>query len=225
MTAHSRLAPHATLFGLVLLVFALLAQAAPVDAQGKQHVESRPMAVRWVNAVPRVTTSGKHLADAHVLKKLKSGLPQTLVLRVYAYPESGKEPLAVAAQSCRVTYDLWEDVYRVQLQTEARDSALSLPSVEAVVARCLELRELPVGNAETYRAHAGKSIYFAAIAEHNPLSPDTVQRIRRWLARPGGGQISGDAFFGSFVSIFVNRSIGTAERSVSFRCPVLHVPP
>jgi hypothetical protein len=201
--------------------------AAPtrVAAQAKPAVDIRPISVSWSHGVPRLTTSGRHLADARVLKKLKSGLPQTLVLRVYAYPDSGKEPIAVAAQSCRVTYDLWEDVFRVQLQTEARDSALSLPSVEAVVSRCLELRELPIGTADVYRAQLGKPIYFAAIVELNPLSPDTVQRIRRWLARPGSGQIAGDAFFGSFVSIFVNRRIGTAERTVSFRCPSLHVPP
>lgn len=209
--------------GLWLATLALGA-ATGARAQGAA-VESRPIGVRWADGVPRLTTSGKHLADAQVLKKLKSGLPQTLVLRVYAYPASGKQPIAVAAQSCRVTFDLWEDVFRVQHQTDARDSTLSLGSVEAVVARCLELRELPIGTAELFRAQAGRPIYFAAIAEHNPLSRDTVQRIRRWLARPGGGQISGDAFFGSFVSIFVNRRIGNAERTVSFRCPNVHVPP
>ena len=63
------------------------------------------------------------------------------------------------------------------------------------------------------------------IVELNPMSQDTVQRIRRWLAQPNGNQLDGNAFFGSFVSIFVTRKMGNAEKTLTFRSELFSVPP
>jgi hypothetical protein len=71
----------------------------------------------------------------------------------------------------------------------------------------------------------GSQIYFAVVTELNPLSPDAVQRIRRWLARPTGSELNGNAFFGSFVSIFVGRKLGEADKLLSFRSNAHLVPP
>ena len=206
-------------------LLALAVALAASVAHAEPPIAVRPMAVKWAGAVPLLSFNAADFITKSVARKLDSGLPQRLVMRVYAYTEKGEKPITVSALSCRVVYDLWEGVYRVQEQTETVDRSRTLPDQASVVRACLDVRALALGSSEAFDKHQGKSVYFAAIVELNPLSADTVQRIRRWLSRSGTGQLRADAFFGSFVSIFVNRSIGTAERSVSFRCPVLHVPP
>jgi hypothetical protein len=57
------------------------------------------------------------------------------------------------------------------------------------------------------------------------MSDLTVERIRRWIARSGeSGKLTGDGFFGSFVSIFVDRRMGSAERSLRFQSPLMWAP-
>jgi hypothetical protein len=206
---------------LSILAFAvLLGVAAQALAQGPRV---RRVGVRWRDGVPAVSVSARDLANGAVRRKLDSGLPQTIVVQLFAYDEDGVA-VAVAPRTCRVVYDLWEEVYRVQIQTLEDDEAATVGEVDAVLDHCLVLRRQEVGSRADYRAVAGERIYFAALVELNPLSPDTVERIRRWLARPAGGRVESGAFFGSFVSLFVNRRIGEAERTVRFRSQTLRAP-
>ena len=196
----------------------------PATGLGQGKVPVRSMNVAWSGARPQVSFSARDFLTRGVEKKLKSGLPQRIVTRVYAYRDKVEKPISAAVSSCRVVYDLWEGVYRVQLSTAARDESRSAKTVAQVAALCLDIDRLALGNSGLFERHRGKPIYFAAIVELNPLSPDTVQRIRRWLSRSGGGGLEGDAFFGSFVSIFVSRRMGSAERTITFRSRVLNVP-
>jgi hypothetical protein len=113
----------------------------------------------------------------------------------------------------------------VQEQSDTLDRSRTLPDQASVVRTCLDVRALALGSSEAYARYAGKSVYFAAIVELNPLSSDTVQRIRRWLSKTGAGQMRADAFFGSFVSIFVSRRMGSAEATLAFRSQPYVVPP
>ena len=154
-----------------------------------------------------------------------SGLPQTIVLRVVAYSDgSSPKSLAVHLRSCRVVYDLWEELFRVELLSDTGNATFRVRTVEDVLERCVVLRGTTIGVADDYRGRRGRTIHFGAIADLNPLSADTVQRIRRWIARPATDKVDGDAFFGSFVSLFVNQRIGQAERTVRFRTPKSTVP-
>jgi len=207
------------------LLLALGGAAALVPAvAGAQDVSSRRMGVRWNGSVPHLSFSARDLLDSDARRKLQSGLPQTLVMRTYAYPSGGRRPIAIAPRSCRVVYDLWEEVYRVQVQTASEDTAVTVDSLDDVAERCLVARRVAVGERSDYRTRHGDDVYFAVLVELNPLSADTVQRIRRWLARPAGGRLEGEAFFGSFVSLFVNRRIGEAERAIRFRSQAVTVP-
>ncbi|HJL16542.1 MAG TPA: hypothetical protein RMH99_12845 [Sandaracinaceae bacterium LLY-WYZ-13_1] len=203
---------------------ALVALAALVASTAlAQDVPRRRMGVEWRDGVPHVHFSAVDLADRSLRRKLRSGLPQTLVMRVYAYRGDGR-PLAVEPRHCRVTYDLWEEVYRVEIREARRDRNESYGTLRAVLQRCLVARRIPVGRARDYADAGGQPLYFAVLLELNPLSPATVHRLRRWLSRPaGGGRIGGEAFFGSFVSLFVNRRIGSAERSLRFRSQTVRV--
>jgi hypothetical protein len=209
-------APVVVLVGLALLL--------PLRAAAQQ-VPGRTLGVRWHNGVPHLHFSARDLANAEVRRKLDSGLPQTIVMRVYAYRASDTgAPVAAAPQSCRVTKDFLEDRYRVQLQTSAGDTTESISTLDGVVRRCLEVRGILVGARSGWATLRGQRVYFAVLIEFNPLSPNTVRRIRRWLANSGGGPVQNDAFFGSFVSLFVNRRIGSAEHALSFQSQPVRVP-
>jgi hypothetical protein len=195
----------------------------PARAQDISQVSVRSMTVRWHEGAPLLNFSARDFMSKEVKKKLESGLPQRIVTRVYAYPERGDRPIALTAASCRVVYDLWEAVYRVEEQTPAIDRARTARDPAEALATCLEPKTLALGDRAAFAKLAGRRVYFGVIIELNPLSADTVQRIRRWLSR-AGGELGGDAFFGSFVSIFVSRQLGAAERAFSFRS-VLHTVP
>lgn len=217
-----------TLLGrLVPAVVALMLLASamtPIARAQNAQVFSRRLGVSWRSGIPHLSFSARDIANPALVKKLLSGLPQTLLMRVYAYPVSSREPAAVTAVSCRVAYDLWEEVFRVQLQTDQTDRAVIARSLSEVHELCLVMRQHGVGRAEDYARLSGRSIYFAVSVEQNPISRGTIERIRRWLSRPSSNSMGGDAFFGSFVSLFVNRQIGAAERLLQFRSPAHVVP-
>ena len=204
---------------------AVIAALGAAVAHADPPVLTRPMAVKWAGQAPLLSFSARDFVSKQVAEKLDSGLPQRIVTRVYAYPEGGAEPISVSALSCRVVYDLWEGVYRVQEQTATSDRTRTMPDRASVLSACLDVRALALGDAGAFARYRGRSIYFAALIELNPVSPDTVQRIRRWLSKSNGGQLRGDAFFGSFVSIFVSRRMGSAEHTLAFRSATYGVPP
>jgi len=221
VVARSRIADRRAL--LVLIITSLAALCAP-PASAQDEVPRRRLGVHFDRGVPRLTFSARDLLDADAEDKLASGLPQTIVMRIYAYRDGNSTPLVVSARTCRIVYDLWEEVYRVQVQTAGGDRIVTVRDVEDVLERCVVVRRHRVGSASDFRRQRGRRVYFAVLFEFNPLSPATIQRIRRWLARPSGGRVEGDAFFGSFVSLFVNRRIGEAENIRRFRSQSVRVP-
>lgn len=225
ISARARLAALGAMLhaSAVILMLGWVANTSVARAQDVSNVAVRPMAVRWHEGAPLVNFSVRDFISKDVKKKLESGLPQRIVTRVYAFPERGERPIAITAASCRVVYDLWEGVYRVEEQTPAIDRARTARDPTDALATCLEPKTLAIGDRAAFAKLAGRHVYFGVIIELNPLSADTVQRIRRWLSR-AGGELGGDAFFGSFVSIFVSRQLGAAERAFSFRSSLHTVP-
>jgi len=218
---------HGTLRTVALLacLTGWLARAPLAAAEPAGDVPVRAMSVTFRDVVPSVSFSERDFVDPEVVKKLQSGLPQTITTRMFVYHDRDRDPLAVAALSCRVVYDLWEGVYRVERQTESSDRTMSVRSLDGVIAQCLSVQSQPIGTAQVMARARGGQVYFAVVTELNPLSQDAVQRIRRWLARPTGSELNGNAFFGSFVSIFVSRRLGAADKVLSFRSVPFGVPP
>jgi hypothetical protein len=64
----------------------------------------------------------------------------------------------------------------------------------------------------------------------NPLSPELMGEVRRWLRQPAGAQPRpgagrGDSFFGTFVTVFVNPQIEDSERQLRFLSQPFVSPP
>ncbi|MBX3269216.1 MAG: hypothetical protein KF729_03090 [Sandaracinaceae bacterium] len=202
------------------LALAIVGAASSAEAQ----VPERRFGVEWREGAPTVHVSAVDLADDALRERLRSGIWERLVVQLFAYRSDG-EPVAVAVRTCRVRWDVWPQVFVVQYRSTDEDADETHETLDAVLDRCLVARRAPVGRAADYAGLTGRSIYFAALIELNPLTPTQIHRLRRWLARPaGGGRVGGEAFFGSFVSLFVNRRIGSAERSLRFRSQRVTVP-
>lgn len=210
----------ATAKRFVPAALAVLALALPAHAQ----VGTRSMGVTFHEGAPDVSFSAADFADDAVRRRLSHGLLQTIVMRTYAYGADGSTPVAVAVRSCHVVYDIWAAHYSVDVRTEASDRSLTLESIDAVISTCLVADHVVVGDADAWRGRHGQHVTFGVVVELNPVTPDMVQRIRGWLARPEGGAAPDDAFFGSFVSLFVTRQIGDAERTLRFRSQELTCP-
>jgi hypothetical protein len=195
---------------------ALLSLSAQVLAQGKP--EKRQASFAWDSTQTlRMTVSYRDIVDTVTEKNLAGGLPTTIVMRGYVFAEEGGEALAATFKSCRVVYDLWNEVYTIAMtQSGAPDHEVASPTLEGVLRRCTEAERLPVGPRTAFQGK--KSIYVAAVVEVNPVSQDMLEKIRRWVSRPFGTatQAPGDALFGSFVGLFVT-NVGAAERELRFR--------
>jgi hypothetical protein len=208
---------RATRFAFAIIVWAGMVASIPSTASAQEDVPRRPIQVRFEDERALVNAAAEHLVDRALRSRIESGLPQTIVTRVYAYRNGQSDPIALGLRSCRVTYDPWRLDYRVRIQTADVDQSTVVRTLDQVIASCISIHDLPIGRRDDWRSARGSLIWFAVLIEHNPLSPETVQRIRRWLARPDGPSAESDAFFGSFVSLFVNRQIGEAERIFRFR--------
>jgi hypothetical protein len=212
-----------TLAALLLLSLGLFVASAVGQLS---QVPLRQVIVDWSRKFPAVSYTAQDFADNALRQRLKSGLPQTFVTRIYAYREKeDHKPIAVSVLSCRVVYDLWEELFRIRLQSVQGSYDRIVPSTDAVARLCLNPRNISVGSANDYARSRNKALYFGVIIEFNPMSDRVVERIRRWIASSGGeGKLTGDGFFGSFVSIFVDRRMGSAERSFRFRSPLMWMP-
>lgn len=202
------------------LVFALLAGAARADEGAPP--EPRKLAVRASSVVldestVRFSVAYRDVIDAAMRKRLTSGLPTIIVLRGYVLREAGGDPIALVVKTCRVVYDLWDEVFRVELsQTGALAVSTIAVNVEGVLRHCAELRRAVLMDRALM---SERTRYFvAALVEVNPVSAEMLDRIQRWVARPSGSTRLGpsDSLFGSFVGLFVAR-IGDADRQLTFR--------
>ena len=211
----------------VLFVVALcLASLFARRVAAEPTLQPRRMGIVQSGEVAQLSYSARDLINAAALKKLDSGLPQRMVVQHFVYTKNRAEPVAVSGHSCRVVYDLWQAVYRVEYEAfGAAPVAYAYKSRSEVLERCLVMRTVPI--LLGVELHGIRRIYVASLIELNPLSSSTVARIRRWLARPRGdyNSIDGKSFFGSFVSLFVNDRIGAAERVLRLRSQDIELAP
>ena len=206
------------LFALALIACTL---ASPV-AHAQQPVApstlpSRQANYAWDKTLLRASFSYRDVVDAQIAPKLSSGLPVVIAMRAYVFKEGDASPLALAVRACRVTYDLWDEVYRIRVTEPGRpERDTAAVNVEGVLRMCTEARDLPVVDRSLLTA--GAPHFLAAIVDVNPISPQMLEQMKRWMSRPTGSTGIGpsDALFGSFAGLFL-RQIGTADKTIRFR--------
>jgi hypothetical protein len=164
----------------------------------------------------RASFSFKDVVDRRVAQKLASGLPTVLAMRAYVLREGEENPIALAVRTCRVVYDLWDEVYRLKISGPGGERDGAAYNLDGVLRQCAEARDLVV--ADRTLLTTGRPHFLGVIVEVNPVSPKMLEQMRKWVSRPAGstGIAPGDALFGSFVGLFV-RQLGTADRTLRFR--------
>ncbi len=158
----------------------------------------------------------RDVVDEALQRKLRRGLPTTIVMTAAVYAEGQASPIATTAQTCRITWHVWEEAYRLEVQRpgETRGPAWTT-TVEGVLRRCAEARHLLTGS-RGQLAGRGR-LWMRTRVLVNPVDEEVLQKIRRWISRPASNGIvgPGDALFSTFTGLFLQR-IGTAEREFTF---------
>jgi hypothetical protein len=209
---------------VLTLLVGLLVHLCAFAVQAEDGTSRRTMGLAQQAGTLYAYFSARDLVGPEALARFDSGLPQRIVVQHFVYTEGGAEPIAVAGQSCRIVFDLWQTVYRVEHEVFGGVQTVDSYRTRAeVLERCLVFRRVPLGEV----GHAGQGrVYVATLLELNPLSSSTLARIRRWLARPRGEyNTETKSFFGSFVSLFVNDRIGSAERVLRLRSQSVPIVP
>lgn len=150
-------------------------------------------------------------------KQLRSGFATRVLLRVAVYPEDSDEPLAIAFRRTEVVYDIWTERFAVhRVDGEGRDERFEVDSEYKAIRLATALIKFPVSPLSPLQPGGRYRVAFRA--DLNPLSEELVADVRRSLTNPAHrqGRLTGDSFFGSFVSVFVNPRIEDSERQLRF---------
>jgi hypothetical protein len=201
---------------LPALASALLTIAGPALAQDAPQVRQAAF-VFDEKQMLRATLAYHDVVDGPTVAKLKGGLPTMIVMSAFVARDNGLPMAVVTYKSCRVIFDLWDEVYRLEISQAGNPSVMTVtPTLEGVLRRCAEVDRLAVV-ARSLLSSPG-TYHLEGVVEINPVSTDMRERIKRWVSRPTGASTAapGDALFGSFVGLFVAR-IGTADRQITFR--------
>jgi hypothetical protein len=214
-----RFAKIRILFSLLILgvIFArpAFAQDAPTPPS-PASLPKRQANFAWDKTLLRASFSYRDVLTQPIIDKLSNGLPTVIAMRAYVVEDGKTTPVALAVRSCRVVYDLWDEVYRIRVTSSGGERDLAVINVEGVMRQCAEARDMPVADKSLLKV--GVPHFLGVIVDVNPVSPEMLEQMRHWVARPTGSTGIGpsDALFGSFVGLFV-RSIGTADNTVRFR--------
>jgi hypothetical protein len=148
------------------------------------------------------------------MERLLSGFSTRVLIRAALLRDGGDEPIAQAMRLAEIVYDLWDEKLRVRISTGkpglAETHVVATP--KAAVELATSLVAIPL--IEISKLDMGASYHVSLRADLNPISEELVSNMRRWLSHPSGrGRSgSGDSFFGSFVSVFVNPRVDDSER-------------
>jgi hypothetical protein len=216
---------------LALSALGLVAVASPRPAAAQDSSPPKtPAALPARNAeiladgrVVKMSTAFRDVVDAEISRKLLSGLPTVITMRGYLFRETGGDPIALTARSCHIVYDLWDEIFRIQISQPGGQMSAVAVNVEGVLRNCAEARKLPLVERALMKDNVRH--FVAVLVEVNPVSAEMLDRIKRWVTRPNGSTAigPGDSLFGSFVGLFVAR-IGDADRKLAFRTQAF-VPP
>lgn len=200
-----------------LLTIALLwpalarAQARPVQTRDVQFEWDAEAKVLYL------TTSFRDVIDPELQAKLSRGLPTTIVLTAAIYRAGSNTPTALSttAHTCKVTWHVWEEAYRVEINRPGGSQVRWTTTVEGVLRRCAEVRRLLAGTAQQIPANT--PLFCSAKVQVNPLSPEVLQKLKLWVLRPSGTGTAApsDALFSTFTGLFLQR-VGEAERELKF---------
>ncbi len=117
----------------------------------------------------------RDIMDADLQSKLSRGLPTTIVLTAAIYRVGSAKPLSTTAQTCKVTWHVWEEAYMVEVMRPGSARQSWTTTTEGVIRRCTEVRHLLAGDRS--QVPVGVPLLAAGRIQVNPVSPELLQKI------------------------------------------------
>jgi hypothetical protein len=195
-------------------VIVLLVLVAPVHADDEKPIEADMKFVERNDVLTIRTTALGKLFDAAAYDALDDGPAMTVVIRIWVYPEGSTKPVAFVLVQRKASYEPWDEIFYISLDEPmgGRRKLKEKRKAEALK-RLTAIEDLPIARLS---ALPYDQVFLVAMhVELNPVSKETLAEVRRWLSQgTGGGLDRGGAFFGSFVSVFVNPKIAEADRTL-----------
>jgi hypothetical protein len=195
-------------------LLALVLAAAPAHADDEKITTQ---SFRFVERGDTLTISFEdgqpglsRLFDIAAFDTLDDGPQVTVVIRVWIYPQGSTEPVAFVLVQRAVVYEPWDEIFYISLDEPAGRRKLKEKRKAEVLKRLTAIEDLPV--ARLAALPPLQPFQLAMHVELNPISKETLAEVHRWLSQSTGGLDRGGAFFGSFVSVFVNPKIAQADR-------------
>jgi hypothetical protein len=203
----------ATLLALLLIV----ATPGIAAAQTPPSIATRDVLFEWDSEAKLLylTVGFRDVIDPELQAKLSRGLPTTIVLTAAIYRTGGTQPLSTTAHTCKVTWHVWEEAYRVEITRPGGSQVRWTTTVEGVLRRCADVRRLLAGTA--LQIPVNTPLFCSAKVQINPLSAEVLQKLKLWVLRPSGTGTAApsDALFSTFTGLFLQR-VGEAERELKF---------
>jgi hypothetical protein len=211
---------RSALLGVALLSAPARAQQAPPPPP----ITPKTAVFSWETPFLRASLAYREVIDGDILGRINSGIPTVFVLKAWVFEDQVEQPISLAPKSCSVVYDLWEEVYIVEVTQPGGTTRSVSPNLAGVLRRCTQVDTFPL--VERARLKPRTTYFVQGMIEVNPVSADVMARIKKWVSRPQGSATvgAGDALFGSFVGLFVAQ-IGNADREMRFRTQSFVVPP
>lgn len=202
---------------------AIAALMAALFARSAHAGEERPelQKMRFVERGDNLEVSAKitKLFDNAAYGALDSGFTSTVLIRIWIYARDSTAPVAFMLVHRQVLYNLWDEVYELRFDQGVTKEQRKSEAFK----RLTDLNNIPV--AKLADLPYGQVFLLAMELELNPVSKATLAEVRRWLSQgTGGGLDRGGAFFGSFVSVFVNPKVAEADRVLRLRSQPFYRP-
>lgn len=197
---------------LLLALLALSAVATAEDDKPEVHM------FRFIERGPNLTITANptplaKLFDSAAYDALDSGFTSTVVIRIWIYPKGSTDPAAYVLLQRQVVYNVWDEVFEMKIDGRA---PIKEKRQSEALKKLTSLEDIPV--ARLSNLPYDQVYLLAMVVELNPISKETLAEVRRWLSQgTSGGLDRGGAFFGSFVSVFVNPKIPEADRVLRVR--------
>jgi len=213
---------------LLSVVVALAVLAAPAaTARGDEDDDvaqkSQKMKFTEKDGEILVTTKINKLFDSAAYEAIGSGFESTILIRIWVYKKGGSDPVAFTVLQRKVIYDMWDEVYEIQLDGPDGRSKQKVKYRAEALKLLTRIDALPIADAGdlAYEEHH----YLTTVVELNPVSEETLAEVRRWLTKGGGGGLDrGGGLFGSMVSVFVNPKISDADRVMRLKSQPFYRP-
>ena len=193
------------------MIRGLLIAVCVALASGEARADDKPelQKMRFVERGDVLTVSGQPLTklfDNAAYDALDDGPASTVIIRIWIYPQGSNQPVAFFLFQRQVSYEPWDEIFYLNIDGKKLKEKRKADALKRLTA----FEDLPVARLSSLPYD---QIFLLAMqVELNPVSKETLAEVNRWLSQGTGGLDRGGAFFGSFVSVFVNPKIPEADR-------------